>query len=84
MLGTVKGDIHDIGKDIVGSLLEASGFDVVDLGVDVAADRFVDTIGDVGACMVALSCLLTTGFDSMKATVRGDRPRRNCAPRRGS
>jgi 5-methyltetrahydrofolate--homocysteine methyltransferase len=69
VLGTVRGDIHDIGKDIVGSLLEASGFDVTDLGVDVAPARFVDTIGDVGTCTVALSCLLTTGFDSMKATV---------------
>jgi methanogenic corrinoid protein MtbC1 len=69
VLGTVKGDIHDIGKDIVGSLLEASGFDVVDLGADVAPTRFVDTIGEKGMCTVALSCLLTTGFGSMKATV---------------
>jgi methanogenic corrinoid protein MtbC1 len=69
VLGTVKGDIHDIGKDIVGGLLEASGFEVVDLGVDVAPACFVDAIGEKGTCTVALSCLLTTGFESMKATV---------------
>jgi 5-methyltetrahydrofolate--homocysteine methyltransferase len=69
VLGTVKGDIHDIGKDIVGSILEASGFDVLDLGVDVAPERFVDAVRGEGVCTIALSCLLTTGFDSMKATV---------------
>ena len=70
VLGTVKGDIHDIGKDIVGSLLEASGFQVVDLGVDVPATSVVAAVGEHGRCIVALSCLLTTGFDSMKATMR--------------
>jgi 5-methyltetrahydrofolate--homocysteine methyltransferase len=69
VLGTVKGDIHDIGKDIVASLLEAGGFEVVDLGVNVAPGRFVETIREQAPCTVALSCLLTTGFDSMKATV---------------
>lgn len=69
VLGTVKGDIHDIGKDIVGSLLEAAGFGLVDLGVDVPADRFVAAIRDSESCMVALSCLLTTGFEAMKTTV---------------
>ena len=69
VLGTVKGDIHDIGKDIVGSLLEASGFEVVDLGVDVPAESVVAAVRDNGECIVALSCLLTTGFDSMKATI---------------
>jgi 5-methyltetrahydrofolate--homocysteine methyltransferase len=69
VLGTVRGDIHDIGKDIVASLLEASGFEVFDLGVDVEPRRFVETVREQGACTVALSCLLTTGFDSMKATV---------------
>ncbi len=69
VLGTVKGDIHDIGKDIVGSLLEASGFQVVDLGVDVPAESVVAAVRDNGECIVALSCLLTTGFDSMKTTI---------------
>ena len=69
VLGTVKGDIHDIGKDIVGSLLEAAGFEVVDLGVDVPAESVVAAVRDNGECIVALSCLLTTGFDSMKATI---------------
>jgi 5-methyltetrahydrofolate--homocysteine methyltransferase len=69
VLGTVKGDIHDIGKDIVGTLLAASGFDVVDLGVDVPTERFVEAVRDETSCTVALSCLLTTGFESMKTTI---------------
>lgn len=69
VLGTVKGDIHDIGKDIVGTLLEASGFDVVDLGVDVSADRFVEAVRDGQPYTVALSCLLTNGFEAMRTTV---------------
>jgi methanogenic corrinoid protein MtbC1 len=69
VLGTVKGDIHDIGKDIVGSILDAAGFEVVDLGVDVPAERFVDAIGDRADCIVGLSCLLTSGFDSMRTII---------------
>jgi len=69
VLGTVKGDIHDIGKDIVGTILDAAGFEIIDLGVDVAPERFVEEVAKRPACIVALSCLLTTGFDSMKATV---------------
>ena len=68
VLGTVKGDIHDIGKDIVGTLLDAGGFEVVDLGVDVAPEQFIDAIGE-RRCTVALSCMLTTGFESMKKTI---------------
>jgi methanogenic corrinoid protein MtbC1 len=69
VLGTVKGDIHDIGKDLVGSILDAAGFDIVDLGVDVPVERFVAAIGDCDGCIVALSCLLTTGFDSMREII---------------
>lgn len=68
-VGTVQGDIHDIGKDIVVALLDAAGFEVVDLGVDVPPERFVEAIREHPACTVALSCLLTTGFESMKSTI---------------
>jgi 5-methyltetrahydrofolate--homocysteine methyltransferase len=71
VLGTVKGDIHDIGKDLVGSILDAGGFEVVDLGVDVPAERFVAAIGERQGCTVALSCLLTTGFESMRQIITG-------------
>lgn len=69
VIGTVKGDIHDIGKDLVVGLLEASGFDVTNLGVDVPEDRFVATAKETGATVVALSGLLTTAFDAMRDTV---------------
>ncbi len=69
VFGTVKGDVHDIGKDIVVTILDAAGFDVEDLGVDVPPERFVAAVRERAAGIVGLSCLLTTGFDSMKATV---------------
>jgi trimethylamine corrinoid protein len=69
VIGTVQGDIHDIGKDLVASILDAGGFEVVDLGVDVPAARFVEAVGERVGCVVALSCLLTIGFGSMRATV---------------
>jgi methanogenic corrinoid protein MtbC1 len=69
VVGTVAGDVHDIGKNIVTFLLDAQGFEVVDLGVDVPAARFVDAIRESGAKVVGLSGLLTLAFDSMKATV---------------
>lgn len=69
VVGTVKGDIHDIGKDLVVSLLEASSYDVVNLGVDVPAERFVEAAEESGATVVALSGLLTLAFDSMRDTV---------------
>ena len=81
VLGTVKGDIHDIGKDLVGSILDAAGFEVVDLGVDVPAERFIDAIGDRDGCIVALSCLLTTGFDSMREIIAGHRGGRRARAR---
>ena len=60
VLGTVKGDIHEIGKSLVGTMLSAHGFTVHDLGVDVPVDRFVATVRDTGATLVGLSALLTT------------------------
>ncbi len=69
VIGTVKGDIHDIGKDIVVSLLKAGNFNVVDLGVDVPAAKFVEAVQQSGATVVGLSGLLTISFDAMKDTV---------------
>ncbi len=66
---TVQGDVHDIGKDIVVTMLDIAGFDVVDLGVDVPVAKVVDTVRERGAQVVGLSGLLTVAFDSMKATV---------------
>jgi methanogenic corrinoid protein MtbC1 len=70
VIGTVKDDIHDIGKDIVITLLKAEGFTVVDLGVDVSADKFVEAVKDTGARVVALSCLLSNTFLNMKEVIR--------------
>jgi methanogenic corrinoid protein MtbC1 len=69
VLGTVHTDIHDIGKNIVVSVLSANGFKVVDLGVDVPAQAFVDAVRDSGAGVVGLSCLLTTAFPAMRETI---------------
>ncbi len=69
VLGTVKGDIHDIGKNIVGSLLRCEGYDVHDLGVDVEPAKFVEKVRETGATLVAMSGLLTLAFDAMKETV---------------
>lgn len=69
VLGTVHGDIHDIGKDIVRFMLDVNGFDVTDLGVDVAAQRFVDTVRETQPDVVALSGFLTLSYDSMRDTV---------------
>ena len=69
VIGTVQGDIHDIGKDVVVLMLDVYGYDVHDLGVDVPAEQFVDAIRDFRPQVVGLSGLLTLAFDSMKATV---------------
>ncbi len=69
VLGTVKDDIHDIGKDIVASMLTASGFEVIDLGVDVEPSAFVDALKESGASVLALSCLLASCYDSIRSTV---------------
>jgi methanogenic corrinoid protein MtbC1 len=69
VLGTVKNDIHDLGKDIVNMILTAAGFEVIDLGVDVAPEAFVKALKDSGAKVLALSCLLVTCYESLKETV---------------
>jgi methanogenic corrinoid protein MtbC1 len=69
VIGTVAGDIHDIGKDIVVFMLDISGFEVYDLGVDVPVQQFVEKIQETNAPIVGLSGFLTLAFDSMKETV---------------
>lgn len=69
ILGTVFGDVHDIGKDIVKTLLEGSGYEVLDLGTNVEPERFVDSIRESGARIVGLSALLTISFESIANTV---------------
>ena len=69
VIGTVAGDIHDIGKDLVVFMLDVSGFEVVDLGINVPVQKFVDTIKETGSTVVGLSGFLTLAFDSMKETV---------------
>ena len=69
ILCTVKDDLHDIGKNIVRSMLEAGGFEVLDLGIDCPAQKVVDTVKAEGIKIVALSGVLTLALDSMKATV---------------
>jgi 5-methyltetrahydrofolate--homocysteine methyltransferase len=69
IFGTVAGDIHDIGKDIVVFMLDVNGFEVHDLGVDVPVQKFVDEIKKTGAPVVGLSGFLALAFDSMKETV---------------
>jgi 5-methyltetrahydrofolate--homocysteine methyltransferase len=67
--GTVKGDLHDIGKNLVCMMLEGAGFEVVDLGVDVTPEKFVDAVKQGGVNLVALSALLTTTLPNMKVTI---------------
>jgi methanogenic corrinoid protein MtbC1 len=69
VLGTVRGDIHDIGKDIVGFMLDVNGFEVHDLGVDVPEEKFVEAVKEVKPEVVALSGFLTLAYDTMKSTV---------------
>ena len=69
VLGTVQGDIHDIGKDIVATMLDIAGFEVVDLGVDVSVAAFIVTARERRAGIIAMSCLLTNAIESMKRTV---------------
>ncbi|MCL6432589.1 MAG: corrinoid protein [Anaerolineae bacterium] len=69
VIGTVKGDLHDIGKNLVSMMLQGAGFEIVDLGVDVAPDKFVEAVKENKAEVVALSALLTTTMPSMKTTI---------------
>ncbi|HIS98694.1 MAG TPA: corrinoid protein [Candidatus Faecaligallichristensenella faecipullorum] len=65
-IGTVKGDLHDIGKNLVGMMLEGAGFTVIDLGVDVSPEQYVDAVANQGAQIVGMSALLTTTMPSIK------------------
>jgi corrinoid protein of di/trimethylamine methyltransferase len=68
-IGTVKGDLHDIGKNLVASLLEGGGFEVIDLGVNVAPEKFIASINEKNANIIAMSALLTTTMPAMKTTI---------------
>jgi len=68
-IGTVKGDLHDIGKNLVGMMLEGAGFAIIDLGIDVAPEKFVEAIKS-GANIIGLSALLTTTMPNMETTIR--------------
>jgi 5-methyltetrahydrofolate--homocysteine methyltransferase len=68
-IGTVKGDLHDIGKNLVASLLEGGGFEVIDLGVNVSPEKFIATIKEKNATIVAMSALLTTTMPAMRTTI---------------
>ena len=67
--GTVKGDLHDIGKNLVCMMLEGAGFEILDLGTDVTPEQFVDAVKNQGAGVIAMSALLTTTMPNMKNTV---------------
>jgi 5-methyltetrahydrofolate--homocysteine methyltransferase len=69
VIGTVQGDLHDIGKNLVAALLEGGGFEVIDLGVNVPPEKFVSAIHQQNAQIVAMSALLTTTMPAMKATI---------------
>ena len=73
VIGTVETDIHDIGKNIVASVTKSNGFQVIDLGVDVPAQKFIDAIQEYQPQIIGLSCLLTTCFDYMKKTIEAIR-----------
>lgn len=70
VIGTVKGDLHDIGKNLVSMMMEGAGFDVVDLGVDVDSEAFVKTATEKNADVIALSALLTTTMPAMESTAK--------------
>jgi len=69
VLGTVSGDLHDIGKNLVGMMMEGAGFEIVDLGTDASPDAFVNAVRENDADMIGMSALLTTTMPSMKATI---------------
>lgn len=70
LIGTVKGDLHDIGKNLVVMMIEAGGFDVIDLGIDVPASRFVEAVKEHRPQVVGMSALLTTTMVEMKETIQ--------------
>jgi len=70
VLGTVKGDLHDIGKNLVRMMLQGGGFEVIDCGIDVAADKYIEAIKESGAKILAMSALLTTTMPQMAEVVK--------------
>lgn len=70
VIGTVKGDIHDIGKNLVINMLTTQGFEVIDIGVDVAPEKFLENVERSKPDILAMSCLLTTGMEEMSKTVQ--------------
>jgi 5-methyltetrahydrofolate--homocysteine methyltransferase len=70
VLGTVRGDLHDIGKSLVGMMLEGAGFEVIDLGVDAAPEKFVEAVRQHRPVVVGMSALLTTTMGQMRATIQ--------------
>src|SRR5690606_4976546 len=70
VVGTVKGDLHDIGKNLVAMMIEGAGFEIIDLGADVAPEKFVSAVRDSGAQLVGLSALLTTTLPMMQRTIQ--------------
>jgi 5-methyltetrahydrofolate--homocysteine methyltransferase len=73
VIGTVKGDLHDIGKNLVAMMMEGAGFEVIDIGVDVASESFIQTAAENNADVIALSALLTTTMPAMETTVKAVR-----------
>jgi len=69
VVGTVKGDIHDIGKNLVGMMLEGAGFEVIDIGINIDADTYIDAITENGATILGMSALLTTTMPYMKVVI---------------
>jgi 5-methyltetrahydrofolate--homocysteine methyltransferase len=69
IIGTVKGDLHDIGKNLVAMMLEGAGFEIIDLGIDTAPERFIQEVKDKKPQIMAMSALLTTTLPMMKATI---------------
>ncbi len=70
LIGTVQGDLHDIGKNLVAMMLKGAGFEVIDLGVDVGPDKFVEQVKTQGVHVVGMSALLTTTMPGMEKTIR--------------
>ena len=69
VIGTVAGDLHDIGKNLVSMMMQGAGFEIIDLGTDVSPEKFVETVRAEGAKLVGMSALLTTTMPSMKTTI---------------
>ena len=69
VIGTVKGDLHDIGKNLVASMLEGCGFEVINIGIDVPAEKFVAAVQESGADILCMSALLTTTMTYMKTVI---------------